>query len=224
METLLMLARNVNWSYNTRNNDLFINSVVQLYNYVHPTQKGSKILTLLEGQTDTQIVGKAFSYFARVFDNGDSNINSVAAENAYYCLVKSIKAGNSYAAPEFFNLLYFKPNSILDKFIAARASDLQRELNIPIGLAFGDPFKNKGIIEDCKNLIRYVEFYIISIFYDIEKKQMKIPENMIECSLQNVLSTINNILNEEMYEKAIAIGKDYLEKVYLEDEETLLKY
>ena len=99
METLLGLSANVNWGYNTRNTSLLLDSSAKLFNYVLPQNKGGQILLQLEGQGDTQVVGAAFSYGAIMFDNGDPSVNSVMAENAFYCLAKSIKAGNNYAAP-----------------------------------------------------------------------------------------------------------------------------
>lgn len=118
METLLGLSANVNWGYNTRNTSLLLDSSAKLFNYVLPQNRGGQILLQLEGQGDTQVVGAAFSYGAIMFDNGDPSVNSVMAENAFYCLTKSIKAGNNYAAPILLNMLEHNPDAIFDKFYA----------------------------------------------------------------------------------------------------------
>ena len=108
MENLLSFARSANWGYNDKNDELFFNSSINLYNYV--AQKSAKILTTIEDTGDLQMVGCAFSYNARLISNGDLDINSVAAENAYYCLGKSIIKGNYFAAQELFNLIDNSPN------------------------------------------------------------------------------------------------------------------
>lgn len=224
METLLALSMKTNLGYNTNDQDLFLNSAIQLFNYVLPTQRGTKVLTLLEEQTHTQMVGKAFSRFARVFDNGDSTVNSVAAENAYYCLVKSIKAGNSFAAPELFNLLDSKPEAILDKFVETIFSNMMQMQRMMQYNRYGDPHKNPIVINEAKEFVSYVKFYTISIFYDIKTNQLKISKDVFDSSLSKVLSTIEYVLSKKSYEEAITIGQTYFDRVYLENEETLLNY
>ena len=62
MENLLALARNVNWGFNTKNNELFTNSAFRLYNYA---QRETKLLVEITDSGDLQTVGLAFSYNAR---------------------------------------------------------------------------------------------------------------------------------------------------------------
>lgn len=160
METLLGLSANVNWGYNTRNTSLLLDSSAKLFNYVLPQNKGGQILLQLEGQGDTQVVGAAFSYGAIMFDNGDPSVNSVMAENAFYCLAKSIKAGNNYAAPILLYMLEHNPDAIFDKFYEVEKSKCFGSLRaISHSNSKEAVYRNKF----CENIM-YIKFYIISIY------------------------------------------------------------
>ena len=196
METLLGLSANVNWGYNTRNTSLLLDSSAKLFNYVLPQNKGGQILLQLEGQGDTQVVGAAFSYGAIMFDNGDPSVNSVMAENAFYCLAKSIKAGNNYAAPILLYMLEHNPSNSKEAV-----------------------YRNKF----CENIV-YIKFYIISIFYDIREKRLLIPDDMLRSSMSKINSVIIMAMRKKGYEDAIKIGSDYFEKIYIEVNDTLLNF
>ena len=226
MEKLLSLARNVNWGYNTRNSLLFETAGVQLFNYALPIQAGSKILVSLEDTTSTQIVGKAFSYIARSFDNGDPKVNSVAAENAYYCLAKSIKAGNTYAAPELFMLLETKPDAILDKFVetlmAEKATGLSRIFY----------YDANRVQSDAKDLIPYVKYYIASIFYNVDERKLLIPDDILTFPQTVLEKTLVQFAPSDDPDdlsfldsiNALNEGCKYFTKVYKEIEDTLLNF
>ena len=222
MENLINLAKNVNWGLNTRNKNLFLDSATQLYNYVQRT--GASILTKLEDSGDFQAVGKAFSYNARFLDNGDLDINSVAAENGYYCMAKSIIAGNYFAAPELYNLLEQTPDLLMDKFISARMPDVQEMTGMPIVMLYGNPHQSDDAKEEARKYIPYVKFYVISQFYDIKTNKTRMPEDIIEYSLDKVISDINQVLKDSSIEESLKIGKDYFNKVLKEIEKILLNY
>lgn len=220
METLLNLSANVNRGYNTRNTNLLLEGCVQLFNYVLPQNKGGKILLQLEGQGDTQIVGVAFSYGAIMFDNGDPSVNSVMAENAFYCLAKSIKAGNNYAAPILLYMLEHNPDAIFDKFYEVEKSKCFGSLRaISSSNSKEAVYRNKF----CENIM-YIKFYIISIFYDIREKRLLIPDDMLRSPMSKINSVIIIAMRKKEYEDAIKIGSDYFEKIYIEINDTLLNF
>ncbi len=218
METLLGLSTNVNWGYNTRNTSLLLDSSAKLFNYVLPQNKGGQILLQLEGQSDTQVVGAAFSYGAIMFDNGDSTVNSVMAENAFYCLVKSIKAGNTYAAPILLNMLEHNPNAIFDKFYEIENSNCLGSIRAI------SPSHSKAVAYNkfCEYIV-YIKFYIISIFYNIKENRLLIPNDMLRSPMDKINSVIKVAMEKMEYEKVIKIGSDYFEKIYIEVSDTLLK-
>ena len=220
METLLGLSANVNWGYNTRNTSLLLDSSAKLFNYVLPQNKGGQILLQLEGQGDTQVVGAAFSYGAIMFDNGDPSVNSVMAENAFYCLAKSIKAGNNYAAPILLYMLEHNPDAIFDKFYEVERSKCFGSLStISPSNSKEAVYRNKF----CENIV-YIKFYIISIFYDIREKRLLIPDDMLRSSMSKINSVIIMAMIKKGYEDAIKIGSDYFEKIYIEVNDTLLNF
>lgn len=222
MENIFNLAGNVNWGLSTKNNSLFLNSANQLYNYVQ--SNGAYLLTEIEESENLQMVGKAFSYFARFLDNGDPDINSVAAENAYYCLGKSIKKGNYFAAPALYNLLDSSSELLIDKFISVRMPDVEKITGMPIGMLYGNPHESIDAKEEASKYVPYLKFYIISKFYDIKLNRSLMPEDIIEYSNTKVNTDIKNMLAISSYENAMSIGQDYFERIFIETEDTLLSF
>lgn len=222
MENILNLAGNVCWGLSTRNNELFLNAANQLYNYVQAN--GAYLLTDIEETSNLQMVGKAFSYFARFIDNGDPDINSVAAENAYFCLGKSILKDNYFAAPELYNLLDSSSELLMDKFIPVRMAEIVKFTRMPIEMLYGNPHESEEAKEEARKYIPHVKFYVISKFYDIKLNKSLMPEDIIEYSNLKVISHIKKMLESSTYESAITMGKDYFEKVYQETEMTLLNF
>lgn len=219
METLLGLSANVNWGYNTRNTSLLLDSSAKLFNYVLPQNRGGQILLQLEGQGDTQVVGAAFSYGAIMFDNGDPSVNSVMAENAFYCLTKSIKAGNNYAAPILLNMLEHNPDAIFDKFYEVEKSKCFGSLRaISHSNSKEAVYRNKF----CENIMYINSIY--TIFYDIKRKKIMIPDDMLRSPMSKINSVIIIAMRKKEYEDAIKIGSDYFEKIYIEINDTLLNF
>jgi len=224
MEKILNLARNVNWGYNTRNKELFIDSATNLYNYVQ--KNGANKLSYCEDSGQIQAIGKAFSYFARFLDYG-YNANSVAAENAYYCLAKSMKLGNYYAAPELYNLLEERFDLLLDKLVVVRLFFFQqRNPNTPIShiCGFGNPIHNPEARSDAQTILPHMRYYIITQFYDIESNKTLMPSDLIEYSQEKVSTDILGMSEKADLSSFINTGKEYFEKVYEEIEDTVLKF
>ena len=220
MEKLLMLATNVNWGYNSANEDLFIKQGMQMYNYVLPMNRGGRVLTELEGQTNTQVVGFAFSHFAIYSYNGDDNVNSVAAENAYYCLAKSIKAGNNYAAPELFKLLDKKPQAILDKFVSVKIDESRGSLT-GVFSYYGDRFRLQLTRQQCMELITQVKYYLLTLFFDVETCQLRIPKDVFVGSIDRILSVKKEVASLGDLAESLRIGRIYFDRVYSEIQNTL---
>ncbi|GET29742.1 hypothetical protein [Prolixibacter sp. SD074] len=222
METIINLAGGVNWGISTKNNTLFLDSATQLYNYMQ--QKGAYLLTQIEESGELQMIGKAFSYFARFLDNEDPDINSVAEENAFYCLSKSIKLDNYFAGPELYNLISGYSELLMDKFIAVRMSELQETKGIPVNLVYGNPYMNSKARIEAKKIIPFLKFYVRSTFFDIKMNKPRMPSDLIEYSLNKVVAYIESIYQYSSFDEGINIGGRYFEKVYSEMEDTLLEF
>ena len=231
MDRLLSLAQNVNMAYNTKNQKVFSESAMLLFNHV---QRNASLLTKIDDSGKLQMVGKAFSYNARFLKYEDVDINSVSAENAFYCLAKSIKLDNYFAAPELYNLLKHNHTLLIDRFIPAFiyicALDLDRRVypdaeNLVIEANGG--YKGKAMIKSAEWCISYVRFFVISQFYDIESNKSKMPDDSFfikEFSDTEVTSDINELLQKKSYNEIMKIGKEHFDFIVEDMEKILLKY
>lgn len=112
-DQMTAIAGNANMSFLCRNNRGFQNSIIELYNKVHG-HNSHKLKTI--AAKDGQCIGLAFIKMALYFDNGDFQVNEIAAQNAFYCIYKNYKeTGNTYALPALFTLFLKKPRALEDE-------------------------------------------------------------------------------------------------------------
>jgi len=224
MEKIKYLAKNVNWNFNSNNKELFVISAVEFFEYVQNV--GAHFLIKFQESGELQSIGKAFSYFARFLESDNHNVNSIAAENAYYCLAKSIILGNYFAAPELYNLVESKPHLLLDKFVAARINVLKKHNPyLPIGRMYGfNPYQNPEAKEDARTIIPFIRYYIIAEFYDIKLNQTRMPQDLIEYSQRELDNDLHEIFQNPNIDSFLRTGKEYFETVYAEIEDTLYKF
>jgi hypothetical protein len=95
---------------------------------------------------------------------------------------------------------------------------------MPIGMLYGNPYQSDDAKEEAGKYIPYVKIYVISQFYDIKGNKTRMPEDIIEYSVDKVTSDIKGVLKNSSIEESLKIGKDYFKKVYQEIEKTLLTY
>lgn len=222
MDTVINLAQNTNWGLSTRNNDLFLNSAVELYKYVQ--KNGASILTNFSDSSELQVIGKAFSYFARFIDNGDLDINSVAAENSYYCLASSMMQNNFYAAPELFNLLDTKKELFSDKFKSVIFDDLQEYHQVPLDVIINSPEQQITVLKEIEKIHPILIYYVISNFYNIDTNKTKMPEDIIEYSVDRVNKYISGLKSSSNVADTIKTGKLFFNKVHISIKDTLLNF
>ena len=112
-DQMTAIAGNANMSFLCKNNRGFQNSIIELYNKVHG-HNSHKLKTI--AAKDGQCIGLAFIKMALYFDNGDFQVNEIAAQNAFYCIYKNYnETGNTYALPALFTLLLKKPRALEDE-------------------------------------------------------------------------------------------------------------
>lgn len=116
-DQMTAIAGNANMSFLCRNNRGFQNSIIELYNKVHG-HNSHKLKSI--AAKDGQCIGLAFIKMALYFNNGDFQVNEIAAQNAFYCIYKNYnKTGNTYALPALFTLLLKKPRALEDELYRA---------------------------------------------------------------------------------------------------------
>ena len=144
---IVRLSLQLNMAHNTGNKSAGQLCSV-LYNEVGPMKQGGRALINLSSD-DCQCVGFAFTAMALYYDFSDEDVNSVAAENAYYCLARNIiEKGNSFAAPAIFMLMQEGSKLMKDKLVASWCEMAQRQVGIPIGIMLGgNPFTGPRLRE-----------------------------------------------------------------------------
>lgn len=177
--TLEELAMNANMAINIKNDKLASDSLSALYNTV---QRNSRLLLNLPSSS-CQVVGLAFTGMALIYNWGDEDINSVASENAYYCLAKGYKdTNNTFCLPAIFTTLQRRPYLLQDKFTAYWSDKAQKEIGMPIGIALGgNPFRSPHLTDFREQALShkvYVQQYVLSKFFDETNMQFTIPTDL----------------------------------------------
>jgi len=201
-----------------------------LYNEVSPRRQGGRALLALDDR-QCQCVGIAFTHIALNFDFGDKDINSVACENAFYCLCRNlIKTGNTYVTPAIFTILTKSPALLKDKLISSWCDMAQKQVGMPIGLMLGgDPFRApwlEDFREQAFGFKDHIRYYVLEKFYDIESNQYKIPTDMpyFIPSKETIVEFISYAQENIKSENIANEGKQHMLSVYEQCEETLSQY
>lgn len=117
------------------------------------------------------------------YNFGDRDINSVAAENAFYCLSSNlIEKGNSFVAPAIFTLMQKGSQLMRDKLIASWCEMAQKQVGMPIGMMFGgNPFTDPRLEDFRQQAINFkndIAYHCLLKFYDLDKQEYKVPTDM----------------------------------------------
>ena len=229
-DKIVEIATSLNFAYNVGNKSFAGRLCKDLYMEVSPQRQGGKVLLELSSK-ECQVVGMAFTTIALRYDFGDPDFNSVAAENAYYCLARNlIDNNNSFVAPALFAILLVNYNLMKSKLISSYCNIYNKKRGINVYLA-GDPFNDSGFEKfrnDAINFKDYIMYYALSKFYDIKNKSYLIPTDLHYYIPQE--SVINDFLERvskiEDYSKESFIKECeiHFKSVYKECEETLKNF
>lgn len=180
------VASQANFAINTKQGRRASDLLLQMYLMVN-AHNGHKLLQIEDSQTQT--TGLAFTSMALSFDNGDPDVNDVAAENAFYCLSRSfLKKNNKWTTPALFSMFYRKPKLFKDMIdnimmgLIAVAPDNPNCMNMLAVICNHEDFHNA------------VMFFCLNQFYNINTKEYSIPTDM-PYYIPNE-QTINNFLNK----------------------------
>lgn len=204
------LAGNANMAFLQRDTSGFQNSIINLYNKVHG-YNSHKLKTI--AANDGQCIGLAFIKMALYFDNGDFQVNEIAAQNAFYCIVKDFKnSGNTYALPALFTLLLKKPRSLEDELYRANADP---DLAGWGGMTLSAPYARHD--RAMSNRLPLMKF-LLQKFYDERQRKfiidMTLPYHIP--SEADVAGFLNEYGKSQYASKAdsVSIGEKFLNKVY----------
>lgn len=197
----------------------FFSSVVgNLYNVVY--QNGGTSLIACPDDYMKEI-GMAYMKIAQIYkaSSQDWYVNSVSAENAFYCLARYYKkSGDSSSIPYLIILL--KSNKVLleDKF-AQSCKKINSDLfDGPFG-RYGSGLAGDTTLSACLRYYdRYVLYYMLTISYDIDKGKILVDDGAFTLLYPDFSDMAINCIKEylEVDANQFARGREELGKKYFE--------
>lgn len=179
-DELYVMAGQANFAFNMGNQQTAINAMNQLFQSCYG-QKGHKLLNV--SPENCQPIGLAFANIAIYLNFNDRDLNSVAAENAFYCLARNfIAKNNTFTAPALFTMLLKYQDLLKDKLIATHCTIAEKSVGMPIGMMLGgNPFQAPHLADFREQAVSKrldIMAYLIQFFYDFDKSEYKIPTDM----------------------------------------------
>lgn len=209
-DQMTAIAGNANMSFLCRNNRGFQNSIIELYNKVHG-HNSHKLKTI--AAKDGQCIGLAFIKMALYFDNGDFQVNEIAAQNAFYCIYKNYKeTGNTYALPALFTLFQKKPRALEDELYI---SNPDPELVGLGGMTPSAPYRRSD--RAMTNRLPIMKFLLQS-FYDEGANKFTIDTTLpYHIPSEDDITKFTNDYSQSQYandKEAISKGEEYFNDMF----------
>ena len=173
------------------------------------------------------VVGSAFYRMACFINNNDEDINSVCAENAFYCLAKAIKGEMQYiSAPHLFCLLQYGKSNWGGRLLKEKMDRVAMKMQQPFNNDFPGSFIMAGFY--ASHFTKILQFYIISLVCDIEDDGYAIAPAVFwdtELEREEIESVIVFVLSKcGNKDTALEIGKYMFDEMYAEIEATLKSF
>lgn len=216
-DQMTAIAGNANMSFLCRNNIGFQNSIIKLYNKVHG-HNSYKLKTI--AAKDGQCIGLAFIKMTLYFDNGDFQVNEIAAQNAFYCIYKNYKeTGNTYALPALFTLLLKKPRALED--------ELYRSNPDPKLFGFGGMTPSAPYRRSDRAMVNRLPImkFLLQSFYDEGSKKFTIDTTIpYHIPSEEEVVKFTNEYDQSQYankKESISVGEKYLNDMFEDINEQL---
>lgn len=206
----------------------FSSAIGNLYNIVH--QNGGTSLINCPDESMKEI-GMAYMKIAQIYKAGEQDwyVNSVSAENAFYCLVRYYKkTGDSSSIPYLFMLLKANKKLLEDKFEQSWKKLNSRLINRPFGA---------GLIGDTmlSACLRYYHVYVLRhmliLSYDIKQGKPLTEDKTFAFLYPNFSNTVNSFMEmyadydrDEYANNREELGKTYFDTIYELCENVLMEY
>lgn len=206
----------------------FSQSIGDLYNLVH--QRGGVSLVNCKVQYLKEI-GMAYMKIAQFYKAGreDWYVNSVSAENAYYCLVRySKETGDNSSLPFLFMLMHENTDLLEDKF---KESCENLNGNFNRSFARFSLSSNVMISASVRYYHYYVQHFMLEKFYDFKGERLSVEDKALIFWYPNILSIIKDFLSEyaiydsdEYASDRMELGEQYYDMIYRLCERALVNY
>ena len=177
IDLIVSMAEQSNLSFNSGNTQRAVSFMNDLFKSCYG-RNGHKLLQL--SSRDTQTVGLAFSSIALHMDFSNRNQNSIAAENAFYCLARNvIETSNRHCTPALFSLIYEQEDLLKDIFLSLAKRDGWSPRVTPIGIVGSlDFLENFKFFEYYEKSRLSIMFYLLEMFYDVNNRVFTVRNSM----------------------------------------------
>lgn len=207
----------------------FSRAVSDLYNLVY--QNGGQSLINCDSK-DLKEIGLAYmknAYYYKASQQ-DWYVNSVSAENAYYCLTRYFKeTGDNSSLPFLFLILEERKALLNDKFKEAWKELHQDIVHMPYGMM---SLETDVELSACLRYYHiYVQHHILSKFYDFNSGNVLVKDNVLDFYYPNFTNFVDKF-NEKYvhYDKdeyatdRLHIGENYFTEIYKLCEKVLIDF
>ena len=162
-QQMMDLAPQVNWAFNTKNDRQLASSTLEFFN-IGQRCGGSCLLDIPANKL--QPVGFAYTIIACYMQWDSTDVNEIAAENAFYSLYRCYKeTGNTFVLPALFQLLE-RPQYLKNRIERAH-------FKLVVGHSW-DYLANRPPML----WIKYAKLFLITKFYDVSEHKFTIPTDL----------------------------------------------
>ena len=206
----------------------FSHAIGDLYNLVY--KNGGKTLINCPDSSMKEI-GMAYIKIAQLYKAGkqDWYVNSVSAENAFYCMIRYFKnTGDSSSLPYLFTLLKDNKYLLEEKF-----EQSWKKLNEDMcSMSFGIGLAGDVMLSACLRYYHvYVMRYILSLSYNIKEERPFVEDKTFAFLYPNFRETVNSFMRtyanydkDEYARDRDQLGKTYFDTIYELCKNVLLDY
>lgn len=206
----------------------FSSALGDLYNIVH--QNGGTSLINCPDESMKEI-GMAYIKIAQLYKAGrqDWYVNSISAENAFYCMSRYFKTtGDSSSLPYLYILLKENKTLLEDKFEQSWKKLNSDMCNMPFGMGMAGGV----MLSACLRYYHiYVMKYILSLSYDVKEGQPLVEDRTFAFLYPDFSDIVRSFMimyanydKDEYARDRDNLGKTYFGTIYDLCKNVLLKY
>lgn len=179
---LYEIAESLIIACNLGNKQIAKNNMIALYKATEG-YNSKRLLQINPKQAGT--IGLGYTWFTFLFNNGSSNINDIAAENALFCLTTNyIETNNCIVLPAIF--------SLFNKCSEHLEDTINRTLRDTFYYApANDRGHDKYNIDGAKFYKYTIMFFCLNNFYDLSAEKFKIKDLPFQPNINDVKRFMN---------------------------------
>ena len=212
-DNLYRIAQSLIIACNIGNKQIAKNNMVTLYRATEG-YKSKLLLQINPKQAGT--IGLGYTWFTFLFDNGNTDINDIAAENALFCLTKNyIETNNYIVLPAIF--------SLFNKCFEHLEDTIERTLKDTFYYSPINGEYHKFNVDGYKYYKYTIMFFCLSKFYNFNDEKFNIEELPFLPNINDVKNFIHEFtsLDFSKLEDINKIGENNLKNIQSSTEKFL---